>query len=518
MELIDAHSYGQMISSPFRYRCFSISLTIKNPIMTKYLILCISFFFLQVNLLSQECGCTLGTNQLNNPDFSNGNTGFQSDYILDVPEGCAHGAYVIGNQPTVKCTHVEWIEDLWDYTLQNSQGSYMIIDGAQSSTISAPNKVWIQSVQVVEGVTYNFSFFLSPSVTTDPNENLRLNVLLNDQSISNTINPNEGNEWEQHCFEWVASVSGSVEISIQQVGQFAKDGYDYGIDDVFFGTCCGITSAFDYQYGDSSCNTRFTNNSTSDNFTEILGYQWNFGEGHTSNEESPTHQFPGPGDYNVCLTVLGINQNGDCCTKTVCQEVTVSCITDPCMLKISEILAWTGEFGSCEYNLTVNYLSNKPVVGHHWDFGDGHTAIGGQDIVHNFPLGQNTYNVCVTVYAIDGDECCSRTLCQDVRVNCGPSFPGPRKATNSSGKKASLLKIHPNPATQDVSVQFSSKKNKSYELGVFDTQGKQLLKQSGICSENKTDVNINDNQLSPGIYFIKVVSDGLTRSEKLIIQ
>jgi len=58
------------------------------------------------------------------------------------------------------------------------------------------------------------------------------------------------------------------------------------------------------------------------NFTSstntIVDYLWEFGDGMTSTEKNPTHVFPGPGDYDVLLTV-----SNSCGTMQRSQTVTV---------------------------------------------------------------------------------------------------------------------------------------------------------------------------------------------------
>jgi PKD repeat protein len=39
----------------------------------------------------------------------------------------------------------------------------------------------------------------------------------------------------------------------------------------------------------------------------VTGYLWEFGDGYTSTEQNPSHQYPGDGDYTVRLTVTGPN-------------------------------------------------------------------------------------------------------------------------------------------------------------------------------------------------------------------
>jgi gliding motility-associated-like protein len=58
--------------------------------------------------------------------------------------------------------------------------------------------------------------------------------------------------------------------------------------------------------------TQFTNNSTG-----AVSYKWNFGDGDSSTQVNPIHQYNAAGDFTVCL--VAINTFG--CTDTVCQVV-----------------------------------------------------------------------------------------------------------------------------------------------------------------------------------------------------
>ena len=49
-----------------------------------------------------------------------------------------------------------------------------------------------------------------------------------------------------------------------------------------------------------------------------LSYFWDFGDGHTSTNQSPTHTYAGNGPYWLCLTVSNAN-----CTNTYCDSVAI---------------------------------------------------------------------------------------------------------------------------------------------------------------------------------------------------
>ncbi|MFN0173941.1 MAG: PKD domain-containing protein [Saprospiraceae bacterium] len=62
-------------------------------------------------------------------------------------------------------------------------------------------------------------------------------------------------------------------------------------------------------------------------FTDISYHQpanwhWDFGDGFTSSEQSPTHHYSSPGKYNVCLTVC--NAVGNC--DTLCKELEIKTV------------------------------------------------------------------------------------------------------------------------------------------------------------------------------------------------
>ncbi len=55
------------------------------------------------------------------------------------------------------------------------------------------------------------------------------------------------------------------------------------------------------------------------NYTSL----WNFGDGNTSNSNSPTHQYTAEGVFEVCLTIIVYEANVPVCTNTYCTTVTV---------------------------------------------------------------------------------------------------------------------------------------------------------------------------------------------------
>lgn len=79
--------------------------------------------------------------------------------------------------------------------------------------------------------------------------------------------------------------------------------------------CCLVRPDFNpYQLGTDGSAWGFANTTTGG-----AVYSWNFGDGGTSTEQSPTHIYAHGGTYMVCLTV-----SGTCGEATTCQTITVS--------------------------------------------------------------------------------------------------------------------------------------------------------------------------------------------------
>ena len=109
---------------------------------------------------------------------------------------------------------------------------------------------------------------------------------------------------------------------------------------------------------------QFTDNSTADQ--PIDGWLWNFGDGATSTEQNPQHQYAADGTYNVSLTVTF--QDGS--TLGASGQVVIDS-------------SQTGSM-TCDFDmqtlgdtvpLTVNFINNSQnATSYQWNFGDGGTS------------------------------------------------------------------------------------------------------------------------------------------------
>ncbi len=161
--------------------------------------------------------------------------------------------------------------------------------------------------------------------------------------------------------------------------------------------CTPPTAGFQAQV--SQLTVGFTDTSSDD----VTSWLWNFGDGTASVSENPTHTFPAPGTYNVCLTVTN-----DCGSNTVCLPVTVNCAPP----QIGFQTQTTGLIASF-FN-----TSGADVTQFLWDFGDGNTSTL-EDPVHTY-AAPGTYNVCLTGTSV----CGSSQVCLNVTITCNQPAAG----------------------------------------------------------------------------------------------
>ncbi len=145
---------------------------------------------------------------------------------------------------------------------------------------------------------------------------------------------------------------------------------------------------------------RFTSLSTDEDGT-IVAYQWYFGDGDASTEESPVHRYdPGePTTYTVQLIVTDNDGN----TGTVSKEITVGDIDNEAPEAGFAFSPQNPKNGDTVYfNAAASTDSDGSIVEYYWDFGDGTVAYG-KTVEHIYYVStETTFTVVLTVTDDDG--------------------------------------------------------------------------------------------------------------------
>lgn len=152
----------------------------------------------------------------------------------------------------------------------------------------------------------------------------------------------------------------------------------------------------------------FVDESTAAN-GKIESWSWDFGDGLTSTEQSPSHVYEASGTYVVALTVtddfLGLSAST---TREV--DVTVNAAPDASFTYVPDYL---------HVSFTTTSTDDGAIVSHLWDFGDGTTSVEDSP-GHDFPAA-GSYDVSLTVTDDLGAE---TTIAATIMLEAPPDTGG----------------------------------------------------------------------------------------------
>lgn len=132
--------------------------------------------------------------------------------------------------------------------------------------------------------------------------------------------------------------------------------------------------------------------------SEIIGYNWDFGDGNTSTEANPVHDYAENGVYEVILSIL----SADSCSATSTMFVYIDEETHWQGSCLASFYFYNQEPGSTEIFFENTSWAIGNIVSWAWDFGDGATS-NEENPVHNYvELGE--YEVTLTITTADGCE------------------------------------------------------------------------------------------------------------------
>ena len=149
----------------------------------------------------------------------------------------------------------------------------------------------------------------------------------------------------------------------------------------------------DFTEGPESLTVTFTSTSTSHD--GIISWLWEFGDGVSDTQETPTHEYLYDDVFTVTLLVA--EADGDTDTEVKTDYITVT-DSDP-------VAAFTADVTEGPESLTVTFTDastayDAPMT-YIWDFNDGSTLSTEQNPVHDY-VQDGVYTVTLTVTDLDG--------------------------------------------------------------------------------------------------------------------
>ena len=155
-------------------------------------------------------------------------------------------------------------------------------------------------------------------------------------------------------------------------------------------------------------------------YGDVKEWYWDFGDGQTSGEQNPVHEYEYGGVFNVCLTI----KTYDGCTDTYCDSVFIYnpwCKAD---FSWEEIIPfWDCNFKSTDCITPYYYVqfmdeSVGEITSWKWDFGDGSVSHD-QNPFHEYKFS-GEYEVCLYIRA---KGCCSDSICKTIFIGDTLQWP-----------------------------------------------------------------------------------------------
>ncbi|GAB5525530.1 MAG: hypothetical protein Roseis2KO_34020 [Roseivirga sp.] len=137
-------------------------------------------------------------------------------------------------------------------------------------------------------------------------------------------------------------------------------------------------------------------------------FEWDFGDGNTSDEQNPVHTYSSPGTYEVFL--IASNGTGACGTSQTVNRTVV--ITE------AAIDEFTGPVSVCpDVNGVVYSVTGAADNTYQWSVTGGVIASGGDGSEITIDWGAATDNASVTVTPVNYLGCIGESMTLDVKIN-----------------------------------------------------------------------------------------------------
>lgn len=180
----------------------------------------------------------------------------------------------------------------------------------------------------------------------------------------------------------------------------------------------------------------------------------------------------------------------------------------------------TGAFQGQYVLIESSFVSSGNIVSWMWDMGDG-TTYNTQYPTHTYSTtSAASFNVCLTIIGVDGNDSCSSTYCQVIRFDStgAPILKNgwtvnvvdPATFSVDEDEMAEVL-MYPNPSNGDVRITWEEGLNVE-RLNVHKVSGQ--LVDSITPQSNETEL-VN---LPTGVYLIRLQTPTSVLSQKLIVQ
>jgi PKD repeat protein len=257
---------------------------------------------------------------------------------------------------------------------------------------------------------------------------------------------------------------------------------------------------------------------TGNNYSNTASYAWTFGDGSSSSDLYPYHEYTASGTYDVCLTVT----NGSC-SDSMCQYVFIP--ENNTIPADSSCYAGFVVSQDSPYTVTIVNTTSGNNLNFNWTLSTGFFSITASGAFPSLVVDSTgSFVLCLSV---DNGNGCSATFCDSVIVDANGTIGGrlnstgftinvvsPQVATGYvlgvEATSAASFTVYPNPFSDVVTINGAADFS-SYQI--FAVDGKKI--QQGAVSG--TIQTLNTSNLSQGVYVLTLTdSKGNTQVQKIV--
>ena len=253
---------------------------------------------------------------------------------------------------------------------------------------------------------------------------------------------------------------------------------------------------------------------------------WDFGDGGTSTEQSPLHQYETPGTYAVTLTVTGPDGSD---TRTEVDFVTITSVFGP---PPEADFSATPVSGSAPLLVSFQDSTSGAVSGWSWDFGDGNTS-GEIHPTHTYTQ-PGTYSVSLSVSGPTGTHSVTKQSLVTVTGGGGQAPVAGFTATPTTGEAPHAVSFQDTStgAIADRVWSFGDGKTSKLEdpVHVYTSPGTYTVTLSVIGLDGSSDTEVRSDAVtvdagppsSSGRYYLsfnnntKLPGVGVVRDEDVV--
>lgn len=276
---------------------------------------------------------------------------------------------------------------------------------------------------------------------------------------------------------------------------------------------CNLVASFSSTVG-ANGSVNFLASSTGS--TPLTGYSWNFGDGANGSGANPTHVYQN-GTYNVLLTAINYSTIPQC-SDTIVHTIVVA--SNTCVANANFSIAPTA---TAQY---WNVIPAAPanVTGAHWTWGDGSSS-NTLYTSHQYSVA-GTYTLCLTVTVNCGATASycnsyyifkSSSNTDQSMINVNVVDPSTITGFVSPTSKNSVYTLYPNPTNGDFTINMNGVTTNNVKITMFNVIGKLVYETEAETNNGEFIKEISTNQLSNGVYFIKVNADNKDYTKKVVI-